>query len=298
MARRTSIPHGRRSRLVAIAVALAAIVATPLAGLLEHPAMASPASHARRVAALDAANLRLAARAIEAQALATGALKAPIRSASPAVVILRTDEALIAAARHRDPSRRPNDTRAVMGPVPYNLVHHLRHRPGHRHHFRTRTLHRYTHSVFVGGAYGVGNHDGAKVAAFQRPDGLYVDPRLPRLPANATIAMVAVRSALREIGQPYVWGGAGPRTFDCSGLVMHAYARAGLRLTHFTGSQWNEGRLIPGRDVLPGDLILFGNPAFHVGMYLGAGWMVNAPFTGHYVDVVPVDRNVAGVIRP
>lgn len=298
MARRTTIPRCRRPRQVAIAVALVAIVAAPVAGLLERSAMASPASHARRVAALDAANLRLAARAIEAQALATGALKAPVRSPSPAVVILRTDQALIAAARHRDPSRRPVDTRAVMGAVPYNLIHHLRHRPHHAHRFRTRTLHRYTHSVFARGAYGVGNHDGARVAAFQKPDGVYVDPRLPRLPANSPIAMVALRSAMLEIGQPYVWGGAGPRTFDCSGLVMHAYARAGLRLTHYTGSQWNEGRLIPARDALPGDLILFGNPVFHVGMYLGAGWMLNAPFTGHYVDVVPVERNVAGVIRP
>jgi hypothetical protein len=277
---------------------MAAVIASPCAGLLERSATASPASHARRVAALDAENLRLAATAIAAQAIATGALKAPIRSESPAVVILRTDEALIAAARHRDPSRRPVDTRPVMGAVPYNLVHHLRNRPGHARHFRTRSLHRYTHSVFVRGAFGVGNHDGAQVAAFQKPDGVYVDPLLPRLPAHPTIAAMALRAAMLEIGQPYVWGGAGPRTFDCSGLVMLAYARAGVRLTHFTGSQWNEGRLIPARDALPGDLILFGNPVFHVGMYLGAGWMLNAPFTGHYVDVVPVERNVAGVVRP
>jgi cell wall-associated NlpC family hydrolase len=298
MARRTTSPRTRRPQLVVAVVAVTAIVGSPAAGLLDRAAVASSKTHARRVAALDAENLRLAAHAIEAQALATGALAAPIRSASPAVVIFRTDQALITAARHRDPARRPVDTRAVMGAVPYNLSHLMSHRPGHARRYKTRTLHRFRHAVFVRGAYGVGNHDGARVAAFQRPDGMYVDPRLPRLPAGSTIAMVALRAAMREIGQPYVWGGAGPLTFDCSGLVMRAYARAGVRLDHYTGSQWNEGRLIRGRDALPGDLILFGNPVFHVGMYLGAGWMLNAPFTGHYVDVVPVEQHVAGVIRP
>ena len=110
--------------------------------------------------------------------------------------------------------------------------------------------------------------------------------------------MVAVRSALKELGQPYVWAAAGPTTFDCSGLVQWAYAHAGLSLAAFTGYEWNEGRMIPGRDILPGDLILFGDPTFHVGMYLGAGWMVNAPYTSQYVNVVPVPGRVAGVIRP
>jgi cell wall-associated NlpC family hydrolase len=115
---------------------------------------------------------------------------------------------------------------------------------------------------------------------------------------HPTVGEVALRAAMKQLGRPYVWGGAGPSTFDCSGLTMRAYARGGVRLTHFTGSQWNQGRLIPARDALPGDLILFGHPVFHVAMYLGAGWMLNAPFTGHYVDVAPVWKHVAGVIRP
>jgi peptidoglycan DL-endopeptidase CwlO len=79
---------------------------------------------------------------------------------------------------------------------------------------------------------------------------------------------------------------------------MRAYAQAGLELIHHSGSQWNEGRLISPRDALPGDLIMFGDPIFHVAIYLGAGWTVNAPFTGHYVDVQPVWSKVAGVVRP
>lgn len=302
MTHRTTVsrrPRTRRGLTLAATAVLVALV-SPVGAGVGRPARAaaSPASHARRVASLDAANLRLAAQSLQAAALAAGALKAAVHSTSPAVVIFRADEALLAAARRHDPSRRPVDTREVMGPVPYNLSHLLRHRPGHVHLRRTRTLHRFTHSVAVGGAFGVGAHSGARVAAFQRPDGRYVDPRLPRLPSNAPIALAALRAGMRELGQPYVWGGAGPTTFDCSGLVMHAYARAGIRLIHYTGSQWNEGRLIPGRDALPGDLILFGRTIFHVGMYLGAGWMLNAPFTGHYVDVVPVGRHVAGVVRP
>jgi cell wall-associated NlpC family hydrolase len=126
---------------------------------------------------------------------------------------------------------------------------------------------------------------------------VYVDPRLPH-PTHLTVAAVAIRAALSRLGQPYVWAAAGPSTFDCSGLTMWSYAHAGVALRHFTGFQWNEGRLIAPQDALPGDLVLIGKPMDHVGMYLGAGWMVNAPITGHYVDVVPVPNDVDGLVRP
>jgi cell wall-associated NlpC family hydrolase len=281
-----------------VAVAAAAIVtgvAAPPAGA---HGSAKPAP--REAARLDAANLRLAARAVEGQAIASGVLRHPIHRSSPAVVLLRTDVALIHAAVHRDPRRRPVDTRAVMGPVPYNLAHHIRHRPGHLRIRHTRALRRFGHRVPVGGSSGIGwntRFRNSHPAPFQKPDGVYVVPRLPRL-HHPTVSEVALRTAMKQLGRPYVWGGAGPSTFDCSGLTMRAYARGGVRLTHFTGSQWNQGRMIPARDALPGDLILFGHSVFHVAMYLGAGWMLNAPFTGHYVDVTPVWRHVAGVIRP
>jgi cell wall-associated NlpC family hydrolase len=137
-------------------------------------------------------------------------------------------------------------------------------------------------------------------APFQRRDGVYIDPRLPR-PTNPTIGMIAIRAALQKLGQPYVWAAGGPSTFDCSGLTQWAYARAGIHLIHFTGSQWNEGRLLKPRQILPGDLVLFAHrhgPIHHVGIYLGAGWMVNAPFTSQYVSVTRVSSGVAGVVRP
>jgi cell wall-associated NlpC family hydrolase len=264
------------------------------------PTHATSPTRSRAAAALDDANLRLAANAIEAQALSSGALKHPIHRSSPAAVLLLSDVALIEAARSTDRRLVPADTRAVMGPIPYHLAHQERRRPSHFAISGTHTLQRFGHSVGVGGSAGVGAETrfrGVTPAQFRKPDGVYVDPKLPRL-RHATVGEVAVRAALQELGQPYVWGGAGPATFDCSGLVMRAYARAGVRLTHFSGDQWNEGRLIPARDALPGDLILFGHPIFHVAIYLGAGWMLNAPFTGHYVDVVPVWAQVAGVVRP
>jgi hypothetical protein len=288
--------RARRTAAAAVSATCLALVAISAA-----PAVGRAPARFRQSAQLDARDLRLAAAAIEGQALASGALRHPIHNPSPAVVIFKSDVALIHAALRRHPSRRPADTRAVMGAVPYNLSHLRRHRPAHLAVHRTRALRRFHHAARVGASAGVGmarKFRGARVAPYQHPDGVYVDPRLPVLGAHATVGEVALRAAMRQLGQPYVWGGAGPTTYDCSGLVMHSYGRAGVRLTHFSGTQWNQGRLIPGRDALPGDLILYGNPIYHVAIYIGAGWMLNAPFTGHYVDVLPVWRHPAGLVRP
>jgi cell wall-associated NlpC family hydrolase len=255
-------------------------------------------------AQLDADNLRTAASAVETEALNGGALRSAPSYLLPAQILLASADALIATARAEDPSRTPVDTRPVMGPLPRNLAHHSARHPHHRHITATHTLARFSHRRPDRGSGGIGvhrNHGGAKPAPFQRVDGVYVDPRLPVL-TNPTVGMVALQAALAKLGQPYVWAAAGPKTFDCSGLVQWAYAHAGLRFTHFSGTQWNEGRLIPAHDILPGDLILFeyhhSETIHHVGIYLGAGWMVNAPFTGQYVDVVRVPSGVAGVVRP
>jgi cell wall-associated NlpC family hydrolase len=292
----------RPRRLRAVAISVGLVVAAVGSAQASH---ATSPARSRHAAALDDANLRLAANAVEGEALRGGALSRAISSSSPAVVLLRSDEALIKLARKRDPAREPVDTRAFMGQVPYHLTHEMRRRPRHFDITATHTLRRFSHSVQVAGSAGIGTQarkGGATAARFQKPDGVYVDPRLPVLD-HPTVGEVALRAALGRLGQPYVWAGAGPTTFDCSGLVGWAYARAGIVLTHFSGDQWNEGRLIPSRDALPGDLILFGRPISHVAMYLGAGWMLNAPYTGHYVDVVPVGAvplgsKVAGVVRP
>jgi len=255
---------------------------------------------ARELEQLDFDNLVAATNDVQTQALASGALQNGPRYLSPAKLLLASVDALTKLAITDDPSGAPTDTRAIMGPVPTPIARHLRKRPHHLHIVRTRTLTPFVAAIPDGGSRGLGHnrrHDGAKPAPYQTPDGIGVDPQLEPV-QPATIGLVALRSAIEELGQPYVWAAAGPSTFDCSGLVQWAYAHAGIALAHHAATQWNEGRLIPGRDILPGDLIMFGHPIFHVGMYLGSGWMINAPYTGQYVNIVPVPKRVAGVVRP
>jgi peptidoglycan DL-endopeptidase CwlO len=108
----------------------------------------------------------------------------------------------------------------------------------------------------------------------------------------------ALRFALTRIGDPYVWGGAGPDDFDCSGLVMWAYAQVGISLEHFTGDQWDEGEHISRSQLEPGDLVFFFADISHVGMYIGNGLMVDAPTFGQNVQIQPVLWDVyVGAVR-
>ena len=103
-----------------------------------------------------------------------------------------------------------------------------------------------------------------------------------------SIGAQAVRWALTKVGDPYVWGAAGPNAFDCSGLVMWAYAQVGISLGHFTGFQWNEGEHIARSQLQPGDIVFFFADISHEGMYIGNGLMVDAPTQGVPVHVEPV----------
>lgn len=102
-----------------------------------------------------------------------------------------------------------------------------------------------------------------------------------------SVGAQALRWALTQLGKPYVWGAAGPDAYDCSGLVMWAYAHVGISLAHFTGDQWTEGEHIPTSELAPGDLLFFFNLG-HVGMYIGNNLMVDAPSAGQVVQVQPV----------
>jgi peptidoglycan DL-endopeptidase CwlO len=113
-----------------------------------------------------------------------------------------------------------------------------------------------------------------------------------------TLGEQALRFALTRIGDPYVWGGAGPGDFDCSGLVMWAYAQVGISLEHFTGDQWNEGEHISRSQLEPGDLVFFFADISHVGLYIGNGMMVDAPTFGQDVQIQPVMWDVyVGAVR-
>ena len=104
-------------------------------------------------------------------------------------------------------------------------------------------------------------------------------------PPPSTLGEAAVSMALKELGTPYVWGGAAPGGFDCSGLVSWAYAQAGLGgLPHFTGALWASGTHISASELAPGDLVFY-NGLNHVGMYIGGGNFVEAPHTGDVVKI-------------
>jgi len=112
-------------------------------------------------------------------------------------------------------------------------------------------------------------------------------------------ARVAVQWAYKELGKPYQWGAAGPDSFDCSGLTQYVWAKAGVYLDHYTGSQWNEGRHVSQAELQPGDLVFFGSDLHHVGIYIGNGNMIEAPHTGADVRISPYDRpDYAGAVRP
>ena len=108
------------------------------------------------------------------------------------------------------------------------------------------------------------------------------------LPTANTVGGQALQAALTRRGDPYVWGAAGPSTFDCSGLVKWAYAQVGINLPHYTVSQWNMGEHISKSQLEPGDLVFFFPTIEHVGIYVGDGLMLDAPQTGQVVQIQPV----------
>ena len=116
-------------------------------------------------------------------------------------------------------------------------------------------------------------------------------PRPAPAPAPAPVGGsgkggAAASVALGQLGVPYVFGGASPRGFDCSGLVMWAYAQVGVSLPHATSAQWAATKPISMGDLQVGDLIFFYGLG-HVGIYIGGGRVVHAPHTG---DVVRIEQ--------
>jgi cell wall-associated NlpC family hydrolase len=130
--------------------------------------------------------------------------------------------------------------------------------------------------------------------------GLFAD-----VPAPTAAAAAAVRAALDQVGRPYRWGATGPGSFDCSGLVRWAYARAGVALPRTSREQWWAGAPVGPGALRPGDLVFWAtDPSaaatiHHVGVYVGQGLMVHAPHTGALVRVDPMrSRGYAGATRP
>ena len=130
------------------------------------------------------------------------------------------------------------------------------------------------------------------------------------LPAGAPaeeVAAAAVQFAYSELGKPYKWGATGELGFyDCSGLMLRAYQKGGLTLPRTSRQQWYAGpRVWNVADMQPGDLVFYAyntaDPAtiHHVGIYIGAGNMIDAPYTGANVRITPFLRgDFIGAIRP
>ncbi|MEU3618315.1 NlpC/P60 family protein [Streptomyces sp. NPDC006872] len=113
---------------------------------------------------------------------------------------------------------------------------------------------------------------------------------------RAGAAVAAVRSAL---GKPYVWGANGPTGFDCSGLMQWSYAQAGVSIPRTSQAQAHAGRRIPLSQAQPGDIVTYRSDASHVGMYVGNGQVIHAPYPGAPVRYDPVGMMpVSSVTRP
>jgi cell wall-associated NlpC family hydrolase len=95
----------------------------------------------------------------------------------------------------------------------------------------------------------------------------------------------ALQYALKQIGDRYVFGAAGMTTWDCSGLTMRAFQTAGVSLPHSSRAQYSYGKSVKRSELKAGDLVFFGRPISHVGIYLGGGKMVHAPRSGSRVKV-------------
>jgi len=126
----------------------------------------------------------------------------------------------------------------------------------------------------------------AKLAAAQE-DADQASSQAAALSANGVSgrAGIALKFALKQIGDRYVFGAAGLVTWDCSGLTMRAFQAAGVSLPHSSAAQSRMGKKVSLNALKPGDLLFFGRPVSHVGIYLGGGKMVHAPRSGSRVKV-------------
>ena len=139
-----------------------------------------------------------------------------------------------------------------------------------------------------------------KLGLIPTPSG-YTNGAIPRVYGRQATEYV-INRGLAVRGTPYSWGGgnaagasfgidsgSGTKGFDCSGLMLYMFAGVGIKLDHYSGSQYNAGRQVPSSQMRRGDMIFYGpNASQHVAMYLGDGQMLEAPYTGSVVKVSPV----------
>ncbi|MEO7804172.1 MAG: NlpC/P60 family protein [Actinomycetota bacterium] len=139
----------------------------------------------------------------------------------------------------------------------------------------------------------------ARVARVTRQRAAKVVPPVPNDVAASPRARIALETAYAQIGKPYRWGAAGPDSFDCSGLTMYSWAKAGVSLPHSSRAQFSSTPRVSREALQPGDLVFFGSPIHHVGMYVGNNNMINSPETGDFVGIRSMQRrDYVGAGRP
>ena len=114
---------------------------------------------------------------------------------------------------------------------------------------------------------------------------------------GSAAANAVIDSAKRFLGVPYRWGGTDPSGFDCSGLLQYVYKQHGVSLPRVAADQARAGRAVTAAEAQPGDLVAFGSPVDHIGMYIGDGKMIVAPHTGASVRIEPARLDQATAIR-
>ncbi|MFJ8153053.1 NlpC/P60 family protein [Streptomyces sp. NPDC094468] len=141
--------------------------------------------------------------------------------------------------------------------------------------------------------------DRADFARASRGDARADLPLLSGATAPDARAAAAVAAARAALGRPYVWGANGPSGFDCSGLMQWSYAQAGIHLPRTSQEQRGAGRQVPLSQAQPGDLVVYRSDASHVGMYVGNGQVIHAPYPGAPVRYDPVGMMpISSVTRP
>lgn len=146
-------------------------------------------------------------------------------------------------------------------------------------------------------AAGPGPSDAEAAEPADEPGDQAPDPGGQGTPSNA--AQAAVDAAMSKRGSPYEWGAEGPDRFDCSGLSMWAWNQAGVNIPRTSRQQYAALPKVSRSELRPGDLVFFGDPIHHLGIYIGDGQMVEAPYTGETVRVNDINRSdYAGAARP